>query len=76
VVLRKYRFRNSAAYDFIDFQGVEDEHRVMGGERTARLRDDVGAFDACFVTGFLDGGHDVVGVLLYRVVDRRVEVAL
>ena len=57
-------------------EDVEDQHRVVRDHGAAGLGDDVGVRDALAVAGLLDRGDDVVGVLLHRVVHRRVEVGL
>jgi hypothetical protein len=57
-------------------EDVEDQHGVVRHHRATRLGDDVRVRHVRLVAGLLDRGHDVVGVLLHRVVHRRREVGL
>ena len=57
-------------------EDVDDEHRVVRGDRAARLADDVRVRHLVGVADLLDRVDDVVRVLLHRVVHRRREVRL
>ena len=54
----------------------DDQHRVVGDHRPARLGDDGRVRHAGGVADLLQAEHDVVGVLLHGVVHRRGEVGL
>ena len=57
-------------------QRLDDEHGVVGGERAAGLRDELGHGHAGRVAHVLDGPHDGVGVLLERVAHGALGVVL
>ena len=59
-----------------DAEHVEDEHAVVRDDRAAALRHDRRMLHAGVVAHRLDVVDDVVGVLLERVVDARLEVGL
>ena len=74
VVARRRRHRLLA--EAAGAEHVEDEQRVVGGDRPAALRDDGRMGDLLFVAHLLDVVHDVVRVLLQGVVHARLEVGL
>ncbi len=71
-----HRLGRLARDHLVHAEYVEDQHRVVRDHRTAGLGDDVGVWKPGVVTRLLDERDDVVGVLLHRVVHRRVEVGL
>lgn len=50
------------------FEYLEDQYRVMGGQRTARLCDDIGLWKVVFGTDIDQCPYRVVYVFLYRIV--------
>ena len=68
--------RRLVAVEVGDAEHVEDQHAVVGDHRPARLGDDRRVRHAGLVADALDAEDDVVGVLLQRVVDGRLEVGL
>ena len=65
-----------ADVELADAQDVDHQHRVVGDHGAPRLRHDGRVRHAAGVADLLQGEHDVVRVLLRRVVHRRGEVRL
>ena len=68
--------RHLVAVEVGHAQHVEDQQAVIGDHGPARLGDDRRVRHAGLVADALDAEDHVVGVLLQRVVDRRLEVGL
>ncbi|MNL23234.1 hypothetical protein D3C87_1446110 [compost metagenome] len=54
----------------VDAHHVKDQNRVMRHQEAARLRHDVWMWNTFFITKSLQHRHDVVRVLLFRIVHR------